>query len=94
MTWKGESRRHSLARRGIKTTGRPLRSNGELRFPEDIDRATQRAIMERGFSPYFELDLTKYNLAFISMMAEDPRYYDRRKEKAFDVLERPAATCS
>jgi len=31
MSWKGESRRHSLARRGIRTVARNMRSKGEMR---------------------------------------------------------------
>lgn len=33
MGWKGESRRHSLSRKGIKTSaGKPMRSRGNARF--------------------------------------------------------------
>jgi len=36
MAWKGESRRHSLARKGIKTANKPLKSAGK-KFKSQAD---------------------------------------------------------
>lgn len=50
MVWKGDSRRHSLARKGIKTVNKPMQSNGrKKKIPKvyyDLDREQSMKIVE------------------------------------------------
>lgn len=73
MSWKGESRRHSLARKGIKTANPKMIAMGDSRTKSDA-------------SPYFEMDLSLYNLPFIVDLHEEPEYNDRRREKTHEVI--------
>ena len=81
MGWKGESRRHSLARKGIATSGIPKISTSFRYTDANADRVVKGKI-----SPIFELDLSDYNLPFIVNLHENPEYHDRRKGKAYEVI--------
>ena len=74
--WKGESRRHSLARKGIKTGDSSIKNikcKGEIVTPSNA-------------SPFFEYDLSKHNLPIIRDLFEDPEYNDRRRNRTYDVI--------
>jgi len=73
MSWKGESRRHSLARKGIKTAQQPMIASAMNRSQSDT-------------SPYFDMDLSEHNLPFIADLHEDPEYNDRRRERTHEVI--------
>ena len=55
MAWKGESRRHSLARKGIKTSSGELLTKKEAeRYSEDIDKLAKIIGFARGRYDYWE----------------------------------------
>lgn len=75
--WHGDSRLHSLARKGISTAqgckGTIKRSRGIEQMPSNI-------------SPYFDLDLSNHTLPFIQDLHEEPEYNDRRRQHTHQVI--------
>ena len=71
--WKGESRRHSLARKGIATL-------------DSKKFNVSKFIAEGKASPYFEIDLSKYDVPFVVDLYEDPEYNDRKREITYEVI--------
>ena len=54
MSWKGESRRHSLARKGIKTARNPMQSMGKINYknPKSLFFAFWKANIENDYSNF------------------------------------------
>ena len=81
--WRNESRRHSLARYGIKT------ANGKLRYNRTTDPEVISASERKGIPPFFRMDIENYNFPFIARIYEDPEYFDRREGKVMDIVMMP-----
>lgn len=76
MGWKGESRRHSLSRKGIKTA----QSKGNIKRAKGLENTPSN------ISPYFDLDLSNYNFRFIRDIYEDPEHNDRINERTHEII--------
>ena len=50
MAWKGDSRRHSLARKGVKTVRKPMKAMGKRDFGSSLSTEGKALLKTEGFS--------------------------------------------
>lgn len=81
--WYGNSQKHSLASRGIK-------SSLDIRYSKGTEPEVISVLERKGIPEFFRTDIENYNFSFISDIYKNPENYLRRG-KTLDIVMMPVS---